>query len=91
MSASARILLITVCVAALAASPALAQTPGAGELSQATPTQAGRTTVTTTVLYASMQARDGALKSGMADGMEAGFGRLDKLLASQPAEAKGAA
>jgi hypothetical protein len=45
MSASTRILLLTVCVAALAASPALAQTPGAGELPQATPTQGGRTTV----------------------------------------------
>ena len=52
MSASARILLITVCVAALAASPALAQTPGAGELSQATPTQAGRTTVYDAAFFA---------------------------------------
>jgi uncharacterized protein YndB with AHSA1/START domain len=53
--------------------------------------QGGRTTVTTTMLYASMQARDGALKSGMADGMGAGFDRLDMLLASLPAEVKGAA
>src|SRR3982751_3643530 len=52
MSASARILLIIVCAAALAASPPLAQTPGAGELPQVTPTQAGRTTVYDAAFFA---------------------------------------
>src|SRR3954469_22303580 len=52
MSASARILMINACAAALAASPALAQTPGAGELPQATPTQAGRTTVYDAAFFA---------------------------------------
>lgn len=42
---------------------------------------AGRTTVTTTVLYASKEARDAVLKSPMADGMGAGFDALEKLLA----------
>ena len=42
---------------------------------------AGRTTVTTTVLYASKEARDGVLKSPMAEGMGAGFDTLEKLLA----------
>jgi uncharacterized protein YndB with AHSA1/START domain len=42
----------------------------------------GRTTVTTTVLYSSTKARDGAMATGMADGMEAGYARLDDLLAS---------
>ena len=45
MSAFPKILLATVCIAALASSPALAQTPGAGEIPQATPTQGSRTTV----------------------------------------------
>jgi len=42
----------------------------------------GRTTSTLTVLYASKQARDGAAASGMTDGMEAGYARLDEVLAS---------
>ena len=40
----------------------------------------GRTTVDTTVLYASKEARDGALASGMKDGMAAGYDRLEELL-----------
>ena len=40
------------------------------------------TIVTTTVLYSSTQARDGAMATGMADGMEMGYDRLDELLAS---------
>ena len=43
----------------------------------------GRTTVTITVLYASQEARDGALSSGMEQGMAAGFERLDGLLREQ--------
>jgi uncharacterized protein YndB with AHSA1/START domain len=44
--------------------------------------QGGRTTMTTTVLYASKHARDGALSSGMTDGVEAGYNRLDEVLVS---------
>ena len=40
----------------------------------------GRTTLTTTVIYSSVAARDGALRSGMTDGMEMGYARLDALL-----------
>ena len=40
----------------------------------------GRTTLTTSVIYANEQARQGALVSGMTDGMEYGYGRLDALL-----------
>ena len=44
----------------------------------------GVTTVTMTVLYASMNARDGALATGMTTGMAAGYAALDALLAAQP-------
>jgi uncharacterized protein YndB with AHSA1/START domain len=40
----------------------------------------GLTTVTQTVLYASKEARDAALESGMKDGMSASFDRLDAHL-----------
>ena len=39
-----------------------------------------QTIVTTTVLYPSKQARDGALQSGMEQGMKLGFDKLDELL-----------
>jgi len=48
--------------------------------------QGGKTTVTTTVLYASREARDGALKSGMEKGVTTSYDRLDELLASTLAE-----
>jgi uncharacterized protein YndB with AHSA1/START domain len=41
----------------------------------------GQTTITLTLLYPSKEARDAALQSGMKDGMEQGFARLDELLA----------
>ena len=41
---------------------------------------AGVTTVTQTVLYASKEARDGALATPMAEGMEAGYGLMETLL-----------
>ena len=47
--------------------------------------RAGRTISTTTVLYVSKEAREGMLATGMTDGMEAGYRRLDELLASMPA------
>ena len=44
--------------------------------------QSGRTTLTMTVLYASKEARDGAIATGMTEGMEMGFKLLDELLTS---------
>ena len=44
--------------------------------------QAGKTAMTMTVLYASIAARDGALKSGMTGGMDDSYARLDEVLAS---------
>ena len=41
----------------------------------------GKATSVLTVLYASKQARDGAAATGMTDGMEAGYQRLDEVLA----------
>lgn len=43
----------------------------------------GVTTVTMTVRYASLAARDGALATGMTSGMTAGYLALDALLAGQ--------
>ena len=42
--------------------------------------QAGKTTLTQTILYESRQARDGILKSGMEKGVVASYDRLAKLL-----------
>jgi uncharacterized protein YndB with AHSA1/START domain len=42
----------------------------------------GRTTLTLTVRYESREARDGVLKTPMADGMAAGYDRLAGLLAA---------
>ena len=39
----------------------------------------GKTTLTNKVLYASREARDGALKTDMAKGVEAGYARLDEI------------
>ena len=39
------------------------------------------TTVTISVMYASREARDGALATGMEAGMAEGYGRLEDLLA----------
>ena len=44
--------------------------------------QGGRTTLTTTVRYASQAARDAALGTGMEQGVAASYDRLDELLAS---------
>jgi uncharacterized protein YndB with AHSA1/START domain len=40
----------------------------------------GMTTVTLTVTYPSKEARDAALRTGMKDGMEQGFAKLDALV-----------
>jgi len=42
--------------------------------------RSGRTVVDITVLYSSQEARDGALASGMKEGMAAGYDRLEELL-----------
>ena len=41
----------------------------------------GKTTVTTTVLYPTKEARDGVIASGMEHGVKAGYDRLEELLA----------
>ena len=43
--------------------------------------RAERTTLTMTLLYVSRQMRDEAIESGMSDGLEASFGRVDAVLA----------
>ena len=43
----------------------------------------GKTTLTTTVLYASQATRDAVLKSGMTSGVERSYDRLADLLTSQ--------
>jgi len=45
--------------------------------------QGGKTTMTTTVLYQSREARDGVLKSGMEKGVAASYNRLAELFASR--------
>ena len=42
--------------------------------------EAGKTTVTQRILYPSKEARDAALRTGMKEGMAAGFNRLDEHL-----------
>jgi len=44
--------------------------------------QDGVTTLTTTLLFPSQQARDGAVSTGMTDGMELSYQKLDELLAA---------
>lgn len=42
----------------------------------------GKTTTTNTILYSSREARDAAAGTPMAEGMEAGYTRLDEILAT---------
>lgn len=49
--------------------------------------QGGTTTLNTTVVYSSKEARDGALRSGMTEGMSSGYDKLDVLLVSLQAGA----
>jgi uncharacterized protein YndB with AHSA1/START domain len=44
--------------------------------------QNGRTTLSLTMLFATKEARDGALATGMTDGMETSYQRLDQVAAS---------
>jgi len=48
--------------------------------------QGGKTTLTNSVLYSSREARDAALRTRMAEGVEAGYARLDEILASNFSE-----
>jgi len=48
----------------------------------------GKTTVTQSILYVSKAARDGALKSGMEEGMAVGYDRLEKLLIQSNGQAR---
>jgi uncharacterized protein YndB with AHSA1/START domain len=48
----------------------------------------GKTTTVNTVLYASKQARDGALSTPMAEGMEMGYARMDDMLAASAKESE---
>ena len=43
--------------------------------------QGGKTTATITALYPSLETRDAALNTNMAEGMEAGYVRLEEVLA----------
>jgi uncharacterized protein YndB with AHSA1/START domain len=45
--------------------------------------QDGKTTLTMTVLYQSLEARDAALRTGVEQGVAASYDRLAELVASQ--------
>jgi uncharacterized protein YndB with AHSA1/START domain len=57
-------------------------TGGETTVTQVFDERSGRTTLTLTVLYASKQARDGAIATGMTSGLDAGYDRLEKLAKS---------
>ena len=56
--------------------------PGGAVVTFVISEQAGRTTVTQTILYDSREAREAVLKSPMESGVTAGFNRLEELLES---------
>jgi len=45
----------------------------------------GVTTLVSTMRFVSKEARDGAVGTGMTDGMEIGYARLDGMFAGKPA------
>jgi uncharacterized protein YndB with AHSA1/START domain len=49
--------------------------------------RSGKTNVTITMHFASKEARDGALATGMTDGMESSYGMLEDVLRSMDAAA----
>jgi uncharacterized protein YndB with AHSA1/START domain len=57
-------------------------TGGETTVTQVFTEKGGKTYLALTVLYASKAARDGAMQTGMTDGMEAGYQRLEEVLAS---------
>lgn len=56
--------------------------PGEAVVTTAFTEQAGRTTVSMTIRYASREARDGVLKSGMERGVAVSYDRLEAILAA---------
>src|SRR5258708_23569127 len=56
--------------------------PGESLVTTTLTERGGRTTLTSTMLYVSQEARDGVLKSGMERGVVASYDRLEELLAS---------
>ena len=56
--------------------------PGESLITTTLVEQSGRTTLTSTILYISREARDGVLKSGMERGVAASYDRLEQILAS---------
>jgi uncharacterized protein YndB with AHSA1/START domain len=56
--------------------------PGESLITTTLAEKAGRTTLTTTMLYGSEEARDSVLKSGMERGVAASYDRLAEMLAS---------
>lgn len=56
--------------------------PGEAVVTTAFTEQAGRTTVRMTIRYASREARDGVLKSGMERGVAVSYDRLEAILAA---------
>ncbi len=56
--------------------------PGESLITTTLVEQSGRTTLTSTILYVSREARDGVLKSGMERGVAASYDRLEQILAS---------
>jgi len=59
-------------------------TGGATTVSTSFADRAGSTVVTTLIRYSSKEARDAAARTGMTDGMEGGFQRLEALLRALP-------
>lgn len=59
--------------------------PGESVITSTLTEQGGKTTLVTTMLYVSQEARDGVLKSGMESGVAASYDRLAALLVSQGA------
>jgi uncharacterized protein YndB with AHSA1/START domain len=57
-------------------------TGGETRVTQVFTEERGSTRLTLTVLYTSQEARDGAVRTGMTEGMEAGYERLEELAKS---------
>jgi uncharacterized protein YndB with AHSA1/START domain len=58
--------------------------PGEALLTTVLAEQGGRTTLTTTILYVSREARDGVLKSPMEGGVTRSYNQLAEILESMP-------
>ena len=63
--------------------------PGEGALvTQSLAEHGGRTTLTLTMRFDSKESRDGALATGMAEGVATSYDRMDEVLASALVQAK---